>query len=143
MYECFGQEIASIPDSWASDLAKRSSGIRVSSISVLSKEQGLSKTQLAAGLEQGLRDFPDVFVLVAPEWRGQVAKAFNAAIQSEYPEFLARDAERLEKVRSRGKIRTEAEYYLIRHQIDVLEGGSSDVLLQELYSLADAYEAKV
>ena len=143
VYEHFGQEIEAIPDPWASKLAKQSNAVRASVERTLGKEPGATKSQFAAGLEQGLRDTPDFIALVSPDWRAHVAKALNGAVLTAYPEFLAKDAERLEKIRSRGKIRTESEYYLIRHKIDVLEGSGDTGLLTELYALVDSFGSKV
>jgi len=44
---------------------------------------------------------------------------------------------------TRGKIRTEAEFCLVRHQIDVMEGKSElGDELKPLYALVDADEAR-
>ena len=143
IYEQFGQEIEAIPDPWASKLAKQSNAVRTTVERSLCKEPGATRSQFAAGLEQGLRDTPDFIAMISPEWRAQVAKALNCAIQTVYPEFISKDAERLEKIRARGRIRTDSEYYLIRHKIDVLEGTSDTGLLTELYKLADSFGSKV
>ena len=143
VYEHFGQEIEAVPDPWASKLAKQSKAVRAMVERTLGKEPGATRSQFASGLEQGLRDTPDFIAMISPSWRAQVAKALNRAVQTAYPEFIAKDAERLEKVRTRGRIRTESEYYLIRHQIDVLEGTDSTGLLNELYMLADSFGSKV
>ena len=80
---------------------------------------------------------------VGREWRAQVVVALQDAISSEYPEFLAQDQQRLEKVLSRGRIRTEAEFYLVRHQLDLLEGvQGSEAALDKMYALIAAYESK-
>ena len=143
VYEHFGQKIEAIPDPWASKLAKQSNAVRETVEKTLGKEPGATKSQFAAGLEQGLRDTPDFIAMISPEWRAQVAKALNSAVMIAYPEFLAKDAERLEKIRNRGKIRTESEYYLIRHKIDVLEGSGDTELLTEFYALVDSFGSKV
>jgi len=143
VYELFSQEIWAIPDPWASKLAKQSNAVRAATERTLGKEPGATKSQFAAGLEQGLRDTPDFIALISPEWRAQVAKSLNHAIQTAYPEFLAKDAERVNKIRARGKIRTESEYFLIRHKIDVLEGIGDTDLLTELYALVDSFGSKV
>ena len=49
----------------------------------------------------------------------------------------------MNKIRARGKIRTESEYFLIRHKIDVLEGIGDTDLLTELYALVDSFGSKV
>ena len=143
VYERFGQEIESVPDPWASRLAQQSNAVRATVERTLGREFGATRSQFAAGLEQGLRDTSDFIALISPEWRVQVAKAFNHAVQTDYPEFIAKDAGRLEKILTRGKIRTESEYHLIRHRIDVLEGSSNADLLAELYKLADSFGSKV
>jgi hypothetical protein len=142
VYEQFGQKISAIPDPWASKLSEKFKSARSDTNEMLSNDSTLSRGQFASGFEQGLRDTPDFIAFVAPVWRAQVSKAFYTAIRDEYPEFLARDIERIEKIRSRGKIRTESEYYLVRHQIDALEGEISAALLQEFYFLVDAYNVK-
>lgn len=72
-----------------------------------------------------------------------VSKAWHDATLIAYPEFLAKEQQRLQKVIERGKIRTESEFYRIRHEVDVLEGRvDSQVELQQLYSLIDAYESR-
>ena len=143
VYERFSREVESIKDPWAEKLSKQCGAVRSSVEAALSKETGVTRSQLAAGLEQGLRDTPDFIALVGPDCRPQVAKAFHLAIQSEYPDFITRDTQRIDKIRSRGRIRTESEYYLVRHQIDVLEGDNENPLLQELYKLTDLYGTKV
>ena len=143
VYEHFAQEIETIPDPWASKLAKQSNSVRAAVERALGKEPGATRSQFAAGLEQGLRDTPDFIAMISPEWRAQVAKALNHAVKTAYPEFIAKDAERLKKIQARGRIRTESEYYLIRHKIDVLEGTSDTDLLTELYKLADSFGSKV
>ena len=143
VYERFSREVESINDPWAQKLSKQCGAVRSAAELTLGKEAGATRSQLAAGLEQGLRDTPDFIALVASESRSQVAKAFHLAIQSEYPEFITRDTQRLDRIRLRGRIRTESEYYLVRHQIDVLEGGNDKALLHECYQLADSYGTKV
>ncbi len=51
-----------------------------------------------------------------------VSRAWHDATLDAYPEFLTAERQRLQKVLERGKIRTEAEFYRIRHEVDVLEG---------------------
>ena len=143
VYEHFGRAIEAVPDPWASKLANQSNAVRATVERTIGKEPGATRSQFAAGLEQGLRDTLDFIAMISPEWRVQVAKALNHAVQTAYPEFIAKDAERLEKVRARGGIRTDSEYYLVRHQIDVLEGTGDTSLLSELYKLADSFGSKV
>ena len=49
----------------------------------------------------------------------------------------------MKKVLARGKIRSETEFYCVRHEIDVLEGEPSRRKeLVNLYALVDAFEAR-
>ncbi|CAD6874801.1 hypothetical protein [Methylomonas fluvii] len=99
----------------------------------------VKKSVIAAGLEQGLRElreFPPGAKQVGP-----AAVALERAIELEYPEFLREDEERLSKALKRGSIRTEREYYLVRHAIDREEGSPSD-RLAALYKLADNFDAR-
>jgi len=75
-------------------------------------------------------------------WRARVTAAYRSAVTNHYPDFFAKDAERFEKIRARGRIRTEVEFYLVRHQIDEAEGAGRHTLLRELYGLVDAYEGR-
>jgi hypothetical protein len=142
-YERFGIAIAGINDEHAQMLHKASDGARAFVSEVRAKNPKITTSQASAGLEQGLRETPQLILAVAPEWRTQVSKAFHDALMLEYPEFLALEAERLNKVLARGKIRSEAEYYLVRHEIDMVEG---DLYrrdeLKVLYALVDAFEAR-
>ena len=144
VYEHFGSEISIIPDEWAEKLVKTSKSVVVMHRGIMSGERKIKPSEMASGLEQGLRDTPDFIAMVSPQWRSDVAKSFRMAIEAKFPDFLAKDEQRLIKIRERGKIRTDSEYYLIRHLIDVHEGNSaSDLLLQELYLLVDKFRVKV
>jgi hypothetical protein len=102
-----------------------------------------TSSQVGAGLEQGLRETPQLIQAIAPEWRAFVSRAFHDALTQEYPRFIVLEEERLKKILARGKIRSEAEFYCIRHEIDVLEGeptrGSE---LENIYALVDAFETR-
>ncbi len=142
-YERFGAAIASIPDTHAQTLYRTSAGARAFVSEVRARDPKITRSQAGAGLEQGLREAPLLIQAVAPEWRTAVARAFYEALAHDYPDFLAQEAERLQKVLARGKIRSEAEYYRIRHEIDIVEGEPSRKgELQDLYGLIDAFEAR-
>jgi hypothetical protein len=142
-YERFGAAIAGIPDTQAQALRRTSAGAREFIAAVRARDPKITTAQASAGLEQGLRETPELIQAVAPEWRAAVAKAFYDALAHDYPEFLALEAERLKKVLARGKIRSEAEYHRVRHEIDVVEGDPSrHGELEELYGLIDAFDAR-
>lgn len=142
-YARFAQAISAIPDEKAWELALVATG--VPTFVAEARPQGAKPTssQIVSGLEQGLRDMPDLIGGVDIQWRGAVSRALQDAVAAEYPEFLLLETARLEKVMARGKIRTEAEFYLVRHRIAVLEGEPElPEELRSLYALAEAFEAR-
>jgi len=143
IYERFGADIAEVPDQWAQQLHRMASGVTRSVPALLSKDGAPKPSELASGLEQGLRETPDIIATVSAQWRPAVAHAFRNAVSAEYPEFFERDSQRLEKVLARGQIKTESEFYLARHFVDTLEGDpNAAARLQQLYAMLDAYELR-
>lgn len=142
-YARFAQAISAIPDEKAWELALVATG--VPTFVAEARPQGAKPTssQIVSGLEQGLRDMPDLIGEVDSQWRGAVSKALHDAVAAEYPEFLLLEAARLEEVMARGEIRTEAEFHLVRHRIDVLEGEPElPEALGRLYVLVEAFKAR-
>ena len=143
VYERFGAEIEAIPDPWAQKLHRNSVDTGSWVAGLLDKDSAPRPSEIASGLEQGLREMPDIIAAVGAQCRPAVAKAFNSAISTEYPEFQSRDEKRLDKVLTRGKIRTESEFYLVRYRVDALEGDPQfEALLRKLYGLLGAYELR-
>ena len=104
---------------------------------------GVPKSQLSAGLLQGLREVPLLFGEMPAAERRIFSSLYNAAIDSEYPDLLQSQHERLEKIVSRGRIANESQFYLVRHAIDVIEGDPKRAdELTRLYQLVDAFEAR-
>lgn len=100
------------------------------------------RSALAAGLEQGLREMPMLLKSIPPEARKRAIEALSAAIVTRYPDFLAKDAERLARITARGAIRSENEYHLVRHHVDLLElRPHQEEELRLLYELIDRFEA--
>jgi hypothetical protein len=142
-YARFAQAIPGIPDEKAWELCQVAAGVPAFVAEVRSRDPKPTNSQITAGLEQGLREMPGLIGGVDIQWRGAVSKALHDAITAEYPEFLHLETARLEKVMARGKIRTEAEFYLVRHRIDVLEGEPElPEQLRGLYALVEAFEAR-
>lgn len=103
----------------------------------------LTMSQMASGLEEALREIPTMLHSVNPEFREILTKAFNVAVSENYPEFVLKEREKLEKVLNRGRIRTAVEYYRVRYEIDLAEKKSLGTAeLSVLYSLVDEYEAR-
>lgn len=101
------------------------------------------RSALATGMEQGLRETPMLLKSLPSGMRMQAAKALDTAIATHYPEFNEKEQARLEKIKARGKIRSEREFYLARHQVDVLEGNVQRAEeLPKWYALVDNFEAR-
>lgn len=106
-------------------------------------KSGVTKSKVAAGLEQGLRETPQRLQRIAPQWRAEAIAAFHAAIETEYPEFGAKQRDTLAKVLSRGSIRGESEFYLVRYEVERLEGTTgAEALLSNYFGLLDSFEAR-
>lgn len=142
-YELFGLALRKIPGKTLEAMSQQCAGVRGF---VAAAREGTPKptpSQVAAGLEQGWREMLDSLSGFPKEWRPAVAKAWFAATKHAYPEFMANEERRLAKVLDRGKIRTEREFYRVRHEIDLLEGQPDrQAELQHLYSMIDAFERR-
>ena len=93
-------------------------------------------------MEQALREVPMILSSLESGERKLAAGALSAALAAHYPDFIAHDVERLNKIKARGFIRGEKEYYLVRHQIDVLEAvPGHGTELKRYYALVDRYDA--
>jgi hypothetical protein len=102
-----------------------------------------SRSALAQGMEQGLRETPMLMKSLPPKSRLIAAKALSVSLRSHFPDFLVKEAERLNKVRTRGSIKNDSEYYLVRYQVDVLEGSiGSEGEVNILQKLIGCYEGK-
>lgn len=142
-YEAFGKSIATVPDERAKALFLSSCHLRDFLKDTFKRVPKPTPSQVATGLEQGWRETPLLIQDIGIEWRAQVAQAWHLATLENFPEFLKKGQEMLEKVRLRGEIRGQAEFYRIRHEIDLLElepGRSEE--LESLYKLVDAYESR-
>jgi hypothetical protein len=142
-YEHFGAAIAGIPDERAQSLYRTSAGARGFVADVRARHPAATSSQVSAGLEQGLRETPQLIQGIAPQWRAAVSRAFHDALMKEFPAFIGLEEERLKKILARGKISSEAEFYRIRHEIDVVEGQPSrHSELESLYALVEAFDAR-
>lgn len=142
VYARFAETIAAIPDLRARELHELALGVPGFVEGVRQQNPGLSTAQVADGLEQALDEMPDLMADVSPDWRWAISRAWHEALVTEYPEFLDAEAERVSQLRSRGTIRTEAEFHLVRHRIDVLEAEPElGEELRALYALRASYGA--
>jgi hypothetical protein len=140
VFERFYGDLAKLSDPVARKLCQNWYALRPQ---YLRPPPGVKRSQLAQGLEQGLREMPLLFQSLTKQDRAAAAKAYHSALESEYPAFLASERERLAKVVGRGRIAGESEFHLVRHAIDFGEGGTTDPnTLGKLYGLVDAFQAK-
>jgi hypothetical protein len=103
---------------------------------------GVRKSQIASGLEQGLRELPMLLREVENGKRAQVSKILHSSVARNFPEFFRQDASLLAAIIERSKIRNAREYYAVRHRIDELEGDTGT--LDEcnlLYKLVDQFDS--
>ena len=103
---------------------------------------GITRSKLAAGMKQGLRDFPlglrDYPKPVGP----RLMSALRTIIQEEAPDLLADEREKLSRILKRGRVRNEDEFYLVRHRVDEIEGHAEHQSeLAGLLKLLDEFEA--
>jgi len=106
------------------------------------QEPSVTRSQIAAGLEQGIRDLSMMLPAQEPEIRSAALSAFRDALKAEYPEFLERDKQRLAKVLGRGHIRTENEWYLLQSRLDEIEGDPEyEEETKRLWDLMDNYSS--
>ncbi|NHQ88425.1 hypothetical protein HA050_20195 [Iodobacter sp. HSC-16F04] len=110
---------------------------------MLASNRGLTKSKMATGLEQALREVPEIFSNLKPAARLSALNAWNASIQKEFPEFAEKSKEKIARILIRGHIKNEPEYYLIRSEVDALEGvEAQDSVLKQYYSLIEKFEVK-
>ncbi|GLT23456.1 hypothetical protein GCM10007933_29220 [Zoogloea oryzae] len=144
VFESLCAQLAAVPDENALGLISSWEKAKVQYAQWLSDPQsGVIRSKVAVGLEQGLRETPQRLQRIAPQWRGKAVVALQTAIENEFPEFGAKQQDALAKVLSRGSIRGESEFYLIRHEVECLEGTSgSEASLSKYYGLLEAYESR-
>jgi hypothetical protein len=143
VFESFSASLASLPDEKARQLAGSWEKAKASYAELLASDSGVTKSKIAVGLEQGLRETPRLLQRVASPSRAIAIVAFHSAVKENYPEFFLKQEEALAKVLSRGTIRTEGEFYLVRAEIDRLEGSlGEDELLRECYGLVERFEQR-
>jgi len=139
LFDQFHEAIGKLDD----PLAKRLAESWARGRDQLATLAGVPRSSLAAGLEQGLRELPMIFLSMPAEVRRSAAEALVAAIAEHCPQFAAKELALIASIKARGSIRGEREYHLVRHRVDVLESDPTQVdELQELYRLLDAFEAR-
>ena len=139
VFDQFHEAIARFDDSTAKRLTEYWAGIRHKYV----EPSGSPRSAFASGMEQGLREMPMLLRSMPPEARKCAAQALAAATSAHYPDFLKKDTERIAKIKARGSIRSESEFYLVRHLVDLLEGEpNQEKELRLLHELMDRFEGR-
>lgn len=139
VFDQFHDSIARLDDPKAKRLVENWACIRHQYV----EPSSAPRSAFAAGMEQGLRETPMLLQSMRPEARKFAVQALASATSTHFPDFLTKDTERLAKIKERGSIRGEREFYLVRYQIDLLEGEPSQVEeLKFLYALVDNFESR-
>lgn len=139
VFEEFFEAMSGVPGKDFESFCKSWPGTKASYAAVLAR--GVSKSAIAAGLEQGVREMPMIFGCLAMKDRAFAKDALSKALLSHYPDFASKNAARLAAILSTGVIRSENQFFLVRHRIDELEGiTGSETQLAELYLLVENCE---
>ena len=89
---------------------------------VRKKDPSVTRSQITDGLEQGLRDLPMLIAGHPPDVRSAAFSTYRDVLQTEYPDFVEKDKQRLAKILLRGSIRSDGDWYLVQHRVDEIEG---------------------
>lgn len=139
VFDHFHMSIAPLDDPTAKRLVENWARLRHEYVN----PSGGPRSAFATGMEQGLRELPMLLQPMHFEARKCAVQALAAAALAHYPEFLAKDAERLARIKARGAVRGEYEYHLVRHHVDLLEGEPGrEEELRRLYELVGRFEAR-
>lgn len=101
-----------------------------------------TRSAIAAGMEQGLRDLPNILDSLSEQERRKVLNTYRRIVQSNLPNFFESELKKREQIIARGKIKNDREWYLLRARVDEIEADVSQTSeLVVLYKLLDSYEA--
>lgn len=139
VFDQFHASVAQLDDPTAKRLAESWAALRHEYVS----PTGAPRSAFATGMEQGLREMPMAMQRLPPRLRTRAAQALANAISAHCPEFLVKEEQRLAKIKARGHIRSESEFHLVRHHVDVLEGEPDrEQELRQLYELVNRFEVR-
>jgi hypothetical protein len=140
VYARLSRAIAAIPDSKVQDLHRLAGGVPQFVAEALLREPKPTSTQIAEGLELGLRELAQLTAEVDSPWRPAVSRALHEALSAEYPELLDLERQHVASILARRRIDTEAEFHAVRQRIEVLEGEPElGEELKALYALVSAH----
>ena len=101
-------------------------------------------SQLSAGFEQGLRETALMLAELPTEVRTLAIREFNQVVALHIPNFFEKTKKQLEKVVSKGVIKTEQQWYLVRTRMDEIEGKNGcDAEFEYLDKLLMDFESNV
>jgi len=102
----------------------------------------IKPSQIASGLEQGLRETHLILSELDSENRDSAIKTFYAVVGKHLPSFFQKSKIHLQRILDTGRIKNENEWHLVRYRIDEIEGNpNSATELSALYELLDRFEA--
>jgi hypothetical protein len=103
----------------------------------------ITRSMLVQGLKQGLRDLLLVMNGWPLEYRQSLIRALRQITEGELPAYFSQESQKLARIVGRGRVRSEAEYYLVRHRVDEIEGLEANISeVDTLLKLLDQFEAK-
>jgi len=104
----------------------------------------IKRSGLVTGCEQGLRETPLLLAhfKLPEDIQGTALKIFYRVVETHMPAFFEKERLKREQIVSRGTIKGENEWHLLRNRVDEIEGDvAHEVELQELYKMLDDYES--
>jgi hypothetical protein len=142
LYEQLGSSFRNIPDPTLKSLADSWENYFEEMEALMSiPSNKITKSALAAGLEQGLMETYDIIAEIPEEFRVRATTAFNEACSDHFPGFMAEIDKKCEKILNRGKIRNESECHLLRSKVDRLSFDQKESSVIDSYQkLLDDFE---
>ena len=141
VFKHVAQEFAKIDDLQIQQLGKLfGRSIDLPPEGLMDGDRKVRPSEIAVGLEQGLRDLLTMVASAEEHIRKPAMAALSDAIVAHYPDFVERELKKLDKVMARGYIRTESEYYLMQARLDMIEGApENEAELDRIYTMMDSY----
>jgi hypothetical protein len=82
----------------------------------------VKSSQITSGFEQGLRELPSLLVDLPVEIRSPVIQVFNQVVSYHLPKFFEKSKAQLQAIVSKGKIKNENDWHIVRLRMDDIEG---------------------
>jgi hypothetical protein len=88
-----------------------------------SKPPRVTSSVLVTGIDQGLREFPDLIIDFKLNEAASIEamKRFHSIVDKYIPGHFDSEKKKLSRIISVGRIRSEKEYYLVRFRMDEIE----------------------